>query len=49
MLNLLIFILLICSSLGATISKVTTDYGFRKQRQHVKPLQLDKEVLKYHS
>lgn len=34
-----------CGSLGATISKVTTDYGFRKHRQHVKPLELDKNVL----
>jgi len=49
MLNLIIFVLILCSSIGATISKVTTDYGFKKHRQHVRPLQLDKEVLKNHS
>lgn len=45
MLNLLIATLIICSSLGATISKITTDYGFRKQRQHIKPLVIDKDVI----
>jgi hypothetical protein len=44
MLNLLIFILLICSSLGATISKTTTEYGVKRQRTHTEPLVIDKEV-----
>ena len=30
-----------CGSLGAIISKTTTDYGFRKERQHTEPLKLD--------
>ncbi len=41
MLNLLITILIICGTFGATLSKITTDYGFRKQRQHTEPLKLD--------
>jgi hypothetical protein len=45
MINLLVALVLMCSSLGAVISKTTTDYGFRKQRQHTKPLDLDKEVM----
>jgi hypothetical protein len=45
MLNLLIGLLVLCSSFGFTISKITTDYGVRKQRQHIKPLSIDKEVL----
>ncbi len=49
MLNLIILILLVCSSLGMTLSKMTTEYGVKKYRQHIKPLQLDKEVLKNHS
>ena len=49
MINLLIAILLICTSFGVTLAKITTDYGFKKQRQHIKPLTLDKEVLKHHS
>ena len=49
MLNLLISLLILCSTLGVTISKITTEYGFRKQRQHNKPLTLDKDVLKHHS
>jgi hypothetical protein len=46
MLNLLIAILIICSSIGATLSKITTDYGFRKHREHVKPLTIDKDLVK---
>lgn len=46
MLNLIIGLILLCSSFGITLSKITTDYGFRKQRQHVKPLTIDKEVIK---
>jgi hypothetical protein len=49
MLNLIIGLLLLCSSFGITLSKITTDYGFRKQRQHTRPLSLDKEVLQHHS
>jgi hypothetical protein len=41
MINLLIALTLICSSLGAVISKTTKEYGFRKQREHIEPLKLD--------
>jgi hypothetical protein len=41
MINLLIALILICSSLGVTISKTTKEYGFRKQREHTEPLKLD--------
>jgi hypothetical protein len=41
MINLLLALILICGSLGATISKTTKDYGFRKQREHIEPLKLD--------
>jgi len=41
MINLLIALVLICGSFGATLSKTTKDYGFRKQREHTKPLKLD--------
>jgi hypothetical protein len=41
MLNLIIAILLLCGTIGATISKTTKDYGFRKQREHTEPLKLD--------
>ena len=49
MVNLIIGLVLLCSSFGVTLSKITTEYGFKKQRQHTRPLQLDKEVLKHHS
>jgi len=42
-LGLILFIM--CGSLGATISKMTTDYGVKRQRQHTQPLQVDKEVM----
>jgi hypothetical protein len=45
MINLIIAIFLMCSSFGAVISKTTTEYGFRKQRQHTEPLDIDKNVL----
>ena len=45
MINLLITIILICGSLGATISKMTTEYGPKRQRQHTQPLKVDKEVI----
>lgn len=41
MLNLLIAIFLLCGTFGATISKTTNEYGFRKQREHTEPLKLD--------
>jgi hypothetical protein len=41
MINLIITILVMCSSLGAVISKTTKDYGFRKHREHTEPLKLD--------
>jgi hypothetical protein len=49
MLNLIIGLFLLCSSFGITLSKTQPQYGVRKQRQHTKPLSLDKEVLKHHS
>lgn len=44
MINLIIGTLILCSSFGITISKITTEYGFKKTRHHVKPLILDKEL-----
>ena len=44
MLNLLIGIIVLCSSFGITLSKITTEYGVKKNRQHIKPLILDKEL-----
>lgn len=41
MINLLITLVIMCGSLGVTISKTTKEYGFRKQRQHTEPLKLD--------
>lgn len=49
MLNLIIGLFLLCSSFGVTLSKVQTQYGVRKQRQHTKPLTLDKDLLQHHS
>jgi hypothetical protein len=45
MIHLLVAVLLVCSSFGAIISKTTTQYGVRKQRQHTEPLKIDKEIL----
>jgi hypothetical protein len=45
MLNLIIGIFLLCSSLGAVISKTNKDFGSKRQRQHTQPLQVDKEVM----
>lgn len=45
MVQLLIGILFMCGSLGATISKITTDYGFKKNREHNRPLSIEKDVL----
>lgn len=44
MINLILAILLICSSLGATLSKYAKTTIIRAERKHVKPLILDKEV-----
>lgn len=44
MLNLLIGLIVLCSSFGITLSKITTEYGVKKNRQHIKPLILDKEL-----
>lgn len=41
MINLFIALILICGTFGATISKTTKEYGFRKQREHTEPLKLD--------
>ncbi len=41
MINLLIALVLICGSFGATLSKTTKEYGFKKQREHTEPLKLD--------
>jgi hypothetical protein len=46
MLNLFIGLVLLCSSFGITLSKVQNQYGVRKQRQHIKPLTLDKDIFK---
>ena len=45
MLNLIIGIFVLCSSFGITLSKITSDYGVKKNRQHIKPLTIDKEVV----
>lgn len=45
MINLLITLILLCGSLGATISKTTKDYGFRKNREHTEPLKLDQNAI----
>lgn len=45
MLNLVIGTFLVCSSLGATMSKLNKDNGVKKYRTHKKPLVLDKDVL----
>lgn len=41
MLNLFIAILVMCSSLGATLSKTDKSPIGRKQREHKQPLKLD--------
>lgn len=41
MINLFIATLLLCSSLGITISKTTKEYGIKKHREHTEPLKLD--------
>ena len=45
MINLLVTLILMCGSFGAVISKTTTEYGFRKQRHHTEPLDIDKKVI----
>ncbi len=45
MINLLIGLVLVCSTLGVTISKTTTKFGVRKQREHTQHLKIDKEIF----
>ena len=44
MIHLLLAVMLICSSLGATLSKFSKSTIVRAKREHTKPLILDKEV-----
>lgn len=44
MINLILALVLICSSLGATLSKFSKTTIIRAERKHVKPLILDREV-----
>jgi hypothetical protein len=44
MLHLILAVMLICSSLGATLSKFSKSTIVRSERRHIKPLVLDKEV-----
>jgi|694.fasta_scaffold20520_6 hypothetical protein len=44
MLHLILAVMLICSSLGATLSKFSKSTIIRSERKHIKPLVLDKEV-----
>ena len=44
MLNLVIAILLMCSSLGITLSKTNKEEVIRKPRQHSEPLKLDQSI-----
>jgi len=39
---LLIALFAICGTFGATLSKTTTEYGVKKNRDHIRPLTLDK-------
>lgn len=41
MIQLIITLCLVCTTLGVTLSKTTKDYGVRKQREHKEPLKLD--------
>lgn len=41
MINLFIGLFLLCSTLGATISKTSGTSVIRKPRQHTEPLKLD--------
>ncbi len=45
MIQLVIGILLMCSSLGVTLSKITVEHGVKKTRQHNRPLTIEKDVL----
>lgn len=44
MINLILALVLICSSLGATLSKFSKTTIIRAERKHVKPLVLDREI-----
>jgi hypothetical protein len=41
MINLIITLCLVCTTLGATLSNTTKYYGARKQREHKGTLKLD--------
>jgi hypothetical protein len=41
MLNLIIGLFLVCTTLGATISKTNSKSVVKKPRQHTEPLRLD--------
>jgi hypothetical protein len=45
MIQLVLILFIMCGSLGATISKTTTEYGRKRQREHTQPLRVDKEVM----
>jgi hypothetical protein len=44
MINLILAVLLICSTLGATLSKFAKTSIVRAERKHIKPLVLDPEI-----
>ena len=39
---LLIALFAICGTFGATISKTSTDYGVKRNRDHIRPLTIEK-------
>jgi len=39
---LLITLFAICGTFGATISKTSTDYGVKRNRDHIRPLTIEK-------
>ena len=45
MIQLVLILFLMCGSLGATISQMTTEYGPKRHRQPTQPLKVDKEVM----
>lgn len=44
MINLLLSLLIVCSSFGYAIARTSTTSGTKKHRQHTTPLSLDKEL-----
>jgi hypothetical protein len=45
MIQLVLILFIMCGSIGVTISKMTTEYGPKRQRQHTEPLKVDKDVI----